>query len=829
MSGPYSISEIVISGTSPNQTAVFTTNTTHALAVGSQVIISGLSGYPEILKGTRTISAVSSFSFTVAAPANSTNGTYSGLQGVATLKNSTAMQQDAEHTAARRGLTPLPEPHITGMKLLGDVILGSRTFNTRESNGVVWVCTDIEGWWTIAQPDYPSVERSFGDGGYDVSGRFLPRNLALKGSILVPDPSYVLAARDQLVEAVNLVYSGAWLKTVERQPSTVGGADGLTKAAFVRLSDQPEIEVSTPRGRIDFEIPLVSADPIKYQWSSAEDGTVSSTISPKNATLTGEYTLTNSGNTSVGGVVTVNGPVVGPLTIENTTSGKTLTIAGPLTGAKNLEVVKRAYASGIVTLTTKGPHGLYVGKSVAVASVTSDFNGTFPISDIVSDTQFSYEKDFEKSSTLATYSLGSTSTISNRSVTANVATLTTSTAHGLDEGFNVLLSGFATTGAESSLNGVFLIQSVPSATTFTVNVPDLATLASGAAPATAKVTANRVTITSTTAFPFAVGDIISVSNVSPTINFSGAEVLTLSGDSKSLTYLVDRSVPIAYKSYEPNTSATEDTVTLTSWSAHSFRVGDIVYVEGCGRPINTGSSDVAITVTKATDTTFSFSIPTLTKTISTVFLKRQAAKRYRVTVVTSGNHAFKSGDAVTISASLKSGFKPPGLNNKFSIQRVNDTTFFYDVSVKSNTKADLIAYFGGEDNAFVKVRAGGKATLTSTQNLPVVSEDTGTFGGRAYSFSTVSSTPTNGSAVFSSIPERESTGTVTAGVDQLIIDTSQRSVLLNGRAEFARGKLSTTSDWIRLVPGSNSLKVIDAGDAASTSVITWKYRSGWLA
>jgi hypothetical protein len=198
-------------------------------------------------------------------------------------------------------------------------------------------------------------------------------------------------------------------------------------------------------------------------------------------------------------------------------------------------------------------------------------------------------------------------------------------------------------------------------------------------------------------------------------------------------------------------------------------------------------------------------------------------------MTTSGTHSFKSGDAVTVAASLKSGFAPPGLNGKFSIQRLNDTTFFYDVSVKSNTKADLIAYFGGADNAFIKVKSGGLASLTSSQNLPVVSDDNVTFGGRAYSFSTVSQTSTTGTAIFYSIPVRESTGTVTAGVDQLVVDTTQRSVLLNGQASYARGKLSTTSDWLRLVPGSNSLKVADAGSAASTSVVTWKYRSGWLA
>jgi phage-related protein len=97
------------------------------------------------------------------------------------------------------------------------------------------------------------------------------------------------------------------------------------------------------------------------------------------------------------------------------------------------------------------------------------------------------------------------------------------------------------------------------------------------------------------------------------------------------------------------------------------------------------------------------------------------------------------------------------------------------------------------------------------------------------SFATIPLTSTTGSGNSLVIEETTSSGTVTGGTDELVIDTSARSVLLNNQAQYARGKLAAVTDWIKLAPGANTLKVVDAGNAASTAVVTLKYRSGWLA
>lgn len=92
------------------------------------------------------------------------------------------------------------------------------TLNTVDRDNVVWVCTDIGGWWTAADPEFPEAKKAFGDGSYDVSGRYLDRQLSLEGAILPPDPLLAEQARNRLIKAVDLVYKGAWLKAVERQP-----------------------------------------------------------------------------------------------------------------------------------------------------------------------------------------------------------------------------------------------------------------------------------------------------------------------------------------------------------------------------------------------------------------------------------------------------------------------------------------------------------------------------------------------------------------------------------------------------------------------------------
>ncbi len=279
------------------------------------------------------------------------------------------LNQSQENYYANLGLTPLPQPHLTGMKLQEDISLNDFVFNRIDEFGVVWVITNIEGWWTLPSPEVPNLQRGWGDGSYDVKGRFNARDLTLEGSFLCPDPSFVAAARNRLVQAVNLVYSGGWLKTSENP----------TKASFVRLSGDVSIETVNARGRTDFSIGLRAADPLKYEWNDVnEEGYRSTEILCKSASpaRTGSGVINNIGNYATQPYLTVQGPIVGPANIDNTTNSETITISGTLRAQTTRGITQRSLADNIATITTSTAHGLVVGDIVTITGLGSPYDGS---------------------------------------------------------------------------------------------------------------------------------------------------------------------------------------------------------------------------------------------------------------------------------------------------------------------------------------------------------------------------------------------------------------------------------------------------------------------
>lgn len=282
-------------------------------------------------------------------------------------------------TKLHRGLTPIyPDQDRLnfGPQLRGDIRLLTRDgsyleFNTIDADGTVWVVSDIQGWWNIAEASIPDVERGFGDGSFEVSGRFLARDLTITGSILVTknrraDIDLISAeARDRLAMAFNLVKNGAYLIVDE---------DIYKRAAFVRLSGRPDIQTVNSRGRIDFSIGLRAVDPIKYEWIESEfsqtsifDGRYNIKVAgiEKNAQQESDFrvynedgirfyedyslersysgntnslvsfpskiNVLNRGNNDVYCYFRIVGPLYGPATIINSTTGQTININSPST------------------------------------------------------------------------------------------------------------------------------------------------------------------------------------------------------------------------------------------------------------------------------------------------------------------------------------------------------------------------------------------------------------------------------------------------------------------------------------------------------------------
>lgn len=235
-----------------------------------------------------------------------------------------AALQSIENKIVNKALTTPDRPYISGMQLKADIALGDLVFNTIDENGVIWVCTDIKGWWSHPDPEFTDLSRGFSDGSYDVRGRYAARQITLEGVFLTPDASYVQAARDTLAMAADLVYRGDWLKTTD--------ADG-TKASWVRLNGRPEITTVNNRGRTEFSIGLRAADPIKYDWiDSGPDFYDYVDIPAKNTTTgaTGSAVVTNRGNVKVPALIEVTGVLTStptnPGRIVNTTRSETLDI-----------------------------------------------------------------------------------------------------------------------------------------------------------------------------------------------------------------------------------------------------------------------------------------------------------------------------------------------------------------------------------------------------------------------------------------------------------------------------------------------------------------------
>ena len=338
------------------------------------------------------------------------------------------LNQTQETDAVHDSLRPLlpgdidTKPYITGLKLQGDVEINGLLLNTIDANKVVWVCTDITGWWTLPTPEVPNIARGLDDGSYDVRGRWLPRDITLTGSILPPTPSAAPAARETLLEALDLVYTGGWLK-VDEDP---------VKSCFVRIVGQPQIDSVNPRGRIDFSVQLRAGDPVKYDWNtSASDGYTTSdlainTTKANTMTSTG---ITNAGNTNTAPIFSITGPMTAPAYIKNVTTGKTIKIVKNLRPSSfSAAITTKISTSGIATMTTSAAHGFLVGDGVTIASIDTHtfLNGAKTITDVTS----------------TTFSFADTGVeVTTASLTSNVVTLTTAANHGFSGGNTVYVSG----------------------------------------------------------------------------------------------------------------------------------------------------------------------------------------------------------------------------------------------------------------------------------------------------------------------------------------------------------------------------------------------------
>jgi hypothetical protein len=146
------------------------------------------------------------------------------------------------------------------------------------------------------------------------------------------------------------------------------------------------------------------------------------------------------------------------------------------------QITSIAAPGGVTTFTTATAHGIIPTQTVEVYNVNGTFDGVWDVTGTPSSTTFT----IDSSSTASVSTL--TRTVTSKSVTDFLATITTSGAHGFSAGQTVVLSGVDDpTAFVNVFDGEFEILTTPTSNTFTIDVADSDLAATAVASGTAVV------------------------------------------------------------------------------------------------------------------------------------------------------------------------------------------------------------------------------------------------------------------------------------------------------------------------------------------------------
>lgn len=610
------------------------------------------------------------------------------------------LTQAEEDIFVNRALSPRQPKTIGGMELNADITIGELVLNTIDENGVVWVCTDLQGWWGQSDPEIPDIPRGVEDGSYDVIGRYQSRQMTLTGVFLPQERDQIERARDQLVSATNLVRSGAWLRANEDPTSPYP-----TRAAFVRLAGRPEITTVNSRGRTEFSIPLKAADPVKYGWNDADNaGLVYYNI----AGDTGTGYVTNYGTADVTGAFKITGPAGAGSTIYNSLTGETITLAAPLRGSGSVaNITYVEIYNGVATITTQEDHQLNVGDIITVSGAGAPYDSigdTYTVTASYRSAPFTVSFALDEPDELKRISNGSLQLVNNdilivdtysRSVTFNgdsvgyrskIETLTDwiKFAPGVNNiTFNdsidvnsVIYKKFDPDTALAQLEFETSHFMIPGQE-LEVNLPESTGLVAKS------LTNDEVTLTTPSGHGFSVGDVIDVQ----TIEVSEVANKELSSNVVTLTTVVDGGfaagdnidVELSVTKNILSKSSTAGTVTLKTADPHGYSTGDSVTVTlPTSAPIS-GKSLSANIATITTSSAHNYSVgDSVTVTLpTTATVTNKVISGSSVVLTTSAAHYFSVNDRVAVSlpsSAVLTGTRSFSGANSVSISEIEATT-----------------------------------------------------------------------------------------------------------------------------------------------------------
>ncbi len=447
------------------------------------------------------------------------------------------------------------------------------------------------------------------------------------------------------------------------------------------------------------------------------------------------------GGSSGGGSGTVQ-VTISPVAITVTLSG-TQQFSASVSGAKTIAIATTSgamRASNVVTITTAAAHGFAVGQTVTISGVTdTSFVGTFTIVTVPTTTTFTFSQtaadatsgggtvanvsvnwfvnDVQGGNTTVGIittgglytagdalppSLTATITAAGAVRNSNSVTITTTAAHNFVVGQTVIISGVT----DTSFNGTFFINTVPSTTTFTYQQFTNNASSGGGTVTSFAVKIKAVSVSDPTASATAVVDVSS--GIAVRVTPSAAVV----GTNETIQFFA--------------------TVIGSANSAVTWAVNDIT---GGNASVGTISTNGLFTAPATPPTS---STATITTNGATRAFNGAVRSSNVVTITTVAAHAFAVSQSVTISGASDSSF-----NGTFTITSVPSTTTFTYAQNGVNTSSS-----GGTATS-----GANSASIATTSVVTIVTSAAHGFTiGQSVTIAGVSDSSFNGTFTIASVP-----------------------------------------------------------------------------
>ena len=316
--------------------------------------------------------------------------------------------------------------------------------------------------------------------------------------------------------------------------------------------------------------------------------------------------------------------------------------------------------SNIATLTTSEAHRYIEGESVTVSNMSVNYNGTYTITSIDSDTSFSYALTRTNSKAITT-----------KQMTTDVATITMAADHGFVVNENVNISGLGDT-----FDGVYKVSSTPTSNTFTYNI---------VRGTTKSVTvrsrfSNIATVTVSESHGFSVGEQIIITDVGTGYNVTATVTdipssTTFSysnsgSDETAISVTTGTVIPI--KRFVVSRQLIGGVATIQTSSAHGFLTGESVTITNIDSTFN--GTYVITSVPSTNSFTYNKTAANVAFAIAGGSIASRGRTGSTAFITTSADHNLSNGQYVTIS-NMDSAAS--ALNGTYIVSVVGTRTFTY--------------------------------------------------------------------------------------------------------------------------------------------------------